>query len=292
MQTLPQTTEEIEAVYAAGSVATVALVQQLLAHVHLLSHRVTELEERLARNSPNSHQPPSSDGFNKPPRSLRERTGKRPGGQAGHPGRTLRFSRHPDATVRHRPSHCCGCGADLSAVPATHCPRRQVIDLPPLRLQTTEHPVETVCCPACQQPTSAVFPPEAAELVQYGPQIKAFALYLRTYQLRPSARTRELLTDLFGSAPSEGTLDNIVQEASRRLASLVEPIRQALIAAELIHVDETGCYVADHRWWLHVACTPQLTLYGVHRSRGHQGSAAVGVLPAFHGVAVHDAYAP
>ncbi len=292
MPALPATTEEIEAVYANGPAATVALVQQLLDQVQQLSQRVAELEERLARTSHNSHQPPSSDGFNKKPRSLRQRSGKRPGGQHGHPGQTLRFSAHPDAVVLHRPSHCLDCGADLAGVPAAQRQRRQVVDLPPLHLQTIEHHVETVCCPACQHRSSLAFPPEAAEPVQYGPQIKALALYLRTYQLLPSARTAELLRDLFEAAPSEGTLDHLVQEASRQVGPVVDRIRQALVAAGLIHVDETGCYVADQRWWLHVACTPTLTLYCVHRARGHKGSTAAGVRPAFAGTAVHDAYAP
>jgi transposase len=291
MQTLPQTSEDIEAIYASGPAATVALVQQLLAQVQFLSQRVAELEERLSRNSHNSNQPPSSDGFNRKPRSLRQRSGKRPGGQAGHPGQTLRFSAQPDALVLHRPSNCSACGAGLADVPAAQTQRRQVVDLPPLRLQTTEHQVETVCCPACQHLSSGAFPGEAAEAVQYGPQIKALALYLRTYQLLPSARTSELLADLFGAAPSEGTLDTIVQHAASKLAPLVERIRQQLRAAGLIHVDETGCYVADKRWWLHVASTSKLTLYFVHRQRGHGGSAAAGVLPEFGGIAVHDSYA-
>ncbi len=182
--------------------------------------------------------------------------------------------------------------SDLAGVAAQASHHRQVLDLPPLQLLITEHPVATVCCPACQPRNSAVFPPEVADFVQYGPPIKALARSLRSYLLLPSARTSELLTDLFGTTPSEGTLDHIVQEASRRLAALGDRIRQALSVAGLIHVDETGCYVADKRWWLHVACTTKLTLYWVHRSRGHQGSAAAGGVPAFHGVAVHDAYAP
>jgi len=291
MQPLPQTSEEIEAIYASGAAPTVALVQQLLAQVQQLSQRVAELEERLSRDSHNSHQPPSSDGFKKKPRSLRQRSGKRPGGQPGHAGQTLRFSSQPEAVVLHRPRNCATCGADLAGVPAAECQRRQVVDLPPLHLLTTEHQVETVCCPACQQRNSGAFPTEAPQAVQYGPQIKAVALYLRSYQLLPSARTNELLADLFGAAPSEGTLDTIVQDAASKLQPLVERIRQQLIASGLIHVDETGCYVADKRWWLHVASTSQLTLYFVHHKRGQGGSAAAGVLPNFVGIAVHDSYA-
>ncbi len=95
---LPSTTQEIEAIYAQGEAATLALVQQLLGHITTqeqlvatqqqtitgLVQRITEREASLGRNSRNSSKPPSSDGFNLPPaptpRSLRQRSGKKPGG--------------------------------------------------------------------------------------------------------------------------------------------------------------------------------------------------------------------
>lgn len=275
---------------------TIELQQQTIDQqqqtIAALTARVQQLSDQLSRTSHNSHQPPASDGFKKKPRSLRQRSGKAPGGQAGHPGQTLRFSEKPDATVQHRPSHCADCGADLTAVPPAATQRRQVVDLPPLQLRTTEHQVASVCCPNCRCLNSAAFPPEASEPVQYGPRIKALALYLRCYQLLPSARTAELLTDLFGDAPSEGTLDNLVQQAASTLAPLVERIRAAVTAAVVAHFDETGCYVEDKRWWLHVAATDKLTYYFVHRQRGYEGSKAAGVLPGFAGTAIHDGYAP
>ena len=127
--------------------------------------------------------------------------------------------------------------------------------------------------------------------MQYGPRLQALIVYLRTYQLLPSERTQELLADLFGVAPSEGTLATSVQSVAARLAPVVETIRQGVVAAAVAHFDETGCYVADKRYWLHVACTARLTYYGVHPQRGQAGSTAAGVLPDFRGIAVHDAYA-
>ncbi len=256
-----------------------------------LTARVRELEDHQHRTSHNSHQPPASDGFKKQPRSLRGRSGKRPGGQPGHPGQTLRFTAHPDQVLIHRPAQCASCGTPLADCPAQarHC--RQVVDLPPLQLLTVEHQVETICCPACQQATGGQFPPEAREAVQYGPRLPALVVYLRTYQLLPSARTQELLVDLFGAAPSEGTLTTMLNTAAALLDPVVERIRQGVVVAPVAHFDETGCYVEDARYWLHVACTATLTYYSVHAARGAAGSKAAGVLPAFAGVAVHDAYA-
>ncbi len=255
-----------------------------------LTTRVQDLEDQVSRTSRTSHQPPASDGFKKQPRSLRQPSGKPPGGQPGHPGQTLTFTDHPDEVVRHRPSHCADCGAPLDGVPAATTQRRQVVDLPPLRLVTTEHQVETVCCPHCQAASSGQFPPEAAEPVQYGPRVHALAVYLRTYQLLPSARTQEVFADLFGSAPSEGTLARILTAAATRLAPVVERIRAALTQVPVAHFDETGCYVEDKRYWLHVACTEKLTYYYVHAKRGQAGSTAARVLPDFGGIAVHDGF--
>ena len=302
---LAPATDEIAAWCAQAPPAVAALLRALLEVVAqqeqtitaqtqtiaTLTARVRDLEDQLSRTSHNSHQPPASDGLKKQPRSLRGRSGKRPGGQPGHPGHTLTPTAHPDVIVCHRPPCCAGCGADLTAVPALGRQQRQVVDLPPLQLQTVEHQVESVCCPACHHTTSGQFPPEAREAVQYGPRLQAFVVYLRTYQLLPSERTQEVLADLFGVAPSEGTLARMVQSAAARLAPVVETIRQGVVAAAVAHFDETGCYVADKRYWLHVACTALLTYYDVHPQRGQAGSTAAGVLPDFQGIAVHDAYA-
>src|SRR4051812_12530848 len=119
-QSLPSTTEEIEAIHANGPAATVELVQHLVQQlaaqqqtIAQLTQRIAELEERLARNSRNSNQPPSTDGFNRPPRSLRQPTGRKAGGQPGHKGQTLPFSTNPDRFVLHRPQQCAECGCPL-----------------------------------------------------------------------------------------------------------------------------------------------------------------------------------
>ena len=85
----------------------------------MLLARVAELERRLDLNSSNSGKPPSSDGLHKPrreprTRSLRERSGKPPGGQKGHKGETLRQVDAPGHTVEHYPDACPACGSALS----------------------------------------------------------------------------------------------------------------------------------------------------------------------------------
>jgi transposase len=310
MPQLPSTTEEIQAIYASGLEATVALIQQLLEIVGAqeqliatqqqtitqLAQRVEELEQRLGRNSRNSSQPPSSDSFNRPsrpsPHSLRQPTGKKSGGQPGHKGKTLRFSAHPDRVVVHRPYECSACGRPLDDVPPTPqaTQLRQVVDLPALKLETTEHHSHLIRCPECAHLNRGSFPSEAPDAVQYGPHLKAVCVYLMSYQLLPYEHTAELLSDLFGAAPSQGTLHQAQQRVAQELEPVEEAIRDSLKQAQVAHFDETGVYIEGKRQWLHVAGTAHLTLYLAHPKRGEGGTRAMGVLPGFRGVAVHDGY--
>jgi transposase len=110
--------DEILAIYHAGPDAMVALVEKLLVtqatlekQVARLTTRVAEQEARLNKDSHNSHQPPSSDGLAKKrprTRSLRQRSGKKSGGQAGHPGVTRALVDEPDVVLSHRPTVCAG----------------------------------------------------------------------------------------------------------------------------------------------------------------------------------------
>ena len=112
-----------------------------------LKARVAELEAQVRTNSRNSSNPPSSDGPAKPaPRSLRGKTKRKPGGQPGHPGNTLEQVADPDVVIRHEPTSCRGCGADVSEAQQVDCSRRQVFDIPPIKVHVTEHQVITRLC--------------------------------------------------------------------------------------------------------------------------------------------------
>ena len=272
--------------------ALYALFQQQEAQVAALAGRVQQLEARLGQHSQNSHRPPSSDGARKPPRSQRTRSGRRPGGQRGHPGQTLAMTATPDAVVGHYPLHCTTCGADLTGATATTMQRRQVVDLPPLRLEVTEHRAATVCCPHCQRPTTAPFPAQVTQPVQYGPRVLGLGVYLRHYQLLPYLRISELLADLFGRGPAVGTLHRASLACAARLAEVEAAIKAALSTAAIAHADETGLAVAGKRQWVHVLSTTRLTHYAWHARRGHAATDAIGILPAFTGRLIHDGWAP
>lgn len=255
-----------------------------------LQQRVQVLEEREAKDSHNSHWPPSSDRFVRQPRSLRKKSGKQTGGQPGHEGTTLRWQACPDEVIVHPVTHCAACQQDLQAIPPLQMERRQVVDVPAPQLWVVEHQAEQKQCPACQQITVACFPPEVAAPLQYGPRLGAIAVYLVQQQLLPWGRACEILGDLLGAPLSEGTLASLIERCAATLQPVEERIKQALTTVEVVHQDETGLYVSGQRHWLHVVCTDQLTHYAVHPKRGQEALEAIGILPHFDGTSVHDGW--
>ena len=163
----------------------IALVQAQAAENAALKARIAELERRLGLNSGNSGKPPSSDGLKKPPRtrSSREPSGKKPGGQKGHKGETLRQVAEPDSIVDHFPSSCAACGAAVTLAMSAGHSARQVFDLPePRPLVVTEHRAHDCVCVGCGAHTRASFPDGVNAPVQYGPRIAALVTYLLHYQ--------------------------------------------------------------------------------------------------------------
>jgi transposase len=267
--------------------AKLAAVSQTLTQV---TQRLEALEERQAKDSHNSHLPPSSDRFARQPKSLRRKSGKKPGGQSEHPGSTSLLSQTPDVVLLHPVEHCQHCQQDLREVACLQVECRQVIDLPPKRVVVIEHQAQQKCCPSCQQISTAAFPDDVRAPVQYGAAFGAVAVYLVQQQLLPYARACEVMQDLLGPSMSEGTLAALVQRCAEHLEPVEQQIKAALSQAQVLHQDETGLYVAGKRHWMHVSSTEQLTHYAVHAKRGKEALDAIGILANFHGVSVHDGW--
>ena len=258
--------------------------------VALLSERISALEAQLAKDSHNSHLPPSSDRFHRQPKSLRKQSGKQPGGQAGHAGKTLKLSEAPDLVIVHPVDHCQHCQRDLRKVESLRVERRQVIDLPPKRVLVIEHQAHQKCCPGCQQISLAAFPDDVRAPVQYGAAIGAVGVYLVQQQLVPYERACEVIEDLLGTSMCVGTLQGLVERCAKQLEPVEQQIKAALCQADVLHQDETGLYVAGQRHWMHVSATEQLTHYAVHAKRGKEALDAIGILADFQGVSVHDGW--
>ena len=284
------TREEIHQAYLEGEEAVVALFEETIGR---LAERVQALEDQLAKNSRNSSKPPSSDGLKKPaPRSLRKRSGKKPGGQRGHKGHTLKAVAHPQHRVVHRVAHCEHCHAPLADVEARRVEKRQVFDLPEVTIEVTEHQAEVKVCPRCGGVTKAAFPAEVTQPTQYGPRLKALAVYLNQNHHIPVERTREILTDLYGHAPGAATIVAAGEEMAERVEPVNEAVKGYLVETEEpVHSDETGMRVEGKLHWTHVASTERATYLAVHAKRGREAMNEVGILPHRKGVVVHDGYA-
>src|SRR6266567_1469550 len=277
----------------AANAALRAQVVELQAVNQALQARVAELERRLGRDSSNSSRPPSSDGLGKPPAPRPERRGggRKPGKQPGAPGAHLAQVPDPDEVMVHRPAACEGCGADLTLAPVTGAEARQVFDLPEVRLRVREHRAERRQC-ACGHVTAGVFPDQARAAACYGPGVRALGAYLAVQHHLPVERAAEVLAHALGGCVSAGTLAGLPAEGAAGLGGFVERVREQLARAEVAHFDETGARVAGRLHWVHSASTPLLSWFTVHPKRGVVAMDAAGVLPGFHGVAVHDCWSP
>lgn len=259
-----------------------------------LRRKIADLEKRLGKNSSNSSLPPSSDRFQKPAktespnRKARRALARLPGKQPGTEGKHLAQVENPDVVITHTPGCCDGCGGDLAGSPVEGTEIRQVFDVPdPAPLQSAEHRGESRRC-RCGTVTKAQFPPEARGYACYGKNIRAAALYLMSYHHQPMERTQIALRDLYGITVSTGFLDQVFTEAAAQLGDFMAAVLDALLDADVVHVDETFDFVGTDKIWFHVACNELYTLLHADVTRGKDGTERTGLFPDFQGVAVHD----
>ena len=279
--------EELEQSLRANQDLREGLKQAMMA-IEYLQERVKSLEGQQAKDSHNSNLPPSSDRFVRPPKSLRKKSGKKPGGQNGHRGHHLQQVEIPDQVLIHRVERCEHCQHDLREHPAEMPERRQVMDLPVKRLWVTEHRVEEKQCPVCWHLTRAPFPAAVSAPAQYGTSIQTVATYLVEGQSVPYARASQLLRELLGVQLSVGSIASFVKTCHQQLAEVETQLKAALVKARVLNQDETGLRVGKTGWWVHVCSTDRLTHYAAHRSRGREALNAIGIAPKFRGTSVHD----
>jgi transposase len=267
------------------------LITLILDMSEQLAARLRVLEDQVAKNSHNSGKPPSSDGLKKPKtKSLREKGKRSSGGQKGHPGHTLRMVTQPDEVVHQALRVCPHCQQDVSQVAVSNIHKRQVVELPPIRLRVTQHQVESKTCPGCGKSIQADFPPQVRQPMQYGERFKGLLVYLNTYHLLPLGRVCQIVGDCFGHRLSDDTVASAVAAVAAAVAPSMAVIQQGLVQASTAHADETGLRVVGRLHWLHVLSTNHLTHYGVHTKRGQQALHELGLVPKFKGTLVHDGW--
>ena len=255
-----------------------------------MSEEISELRRQLSKNSGNSSKPPSSDGLKKKPpvpRSLRGKSAKRSGGQVGHKGDTLRQTLTPDFVEQHEAGRCGACHGALTAAMMTGVEKRQVFDIPQPRLEVTEHQAGIYGCAQCRARTTAPFPVGVNASVQYGPRLRAAAVYCNVQQLVPEDRVCQLLRDLFGAVSlCAASVTNWVNEKAQTLGGVVEHILRRLTDGGVRHLDETGFRVAGKLHWLHSVSNPAFTHYRLSARRGDVPALLHG------GTIVHDHWKP
>jgi len=263
------------------------LIQELMA-------RVQELEAQVAKNSSNSGKPPSSDGLKKPPKtsSQRGKSGRKPGGQNGHAGKTLEQVDTPDHIVTHSPEACERCGHSLDEVEGISTAKRQVFDLPEPKVEVTEHRVEAKICPCCGGIAKGDFPENITAPVQYGERVQALAAYFTHQHFLPFDRLSQMFKDIFGIGISPATCVNVDRKLFARLESFEANLKAYLIASQVLHFDETGMRCKKKLHWIHVASSEAATFYGIHTKRGRGAIDEFGILPEFQGTAIHDHWLP
>lgn len=242
-------------------------ISSLESEVLCLTKRLAQYE--LPKNSQNSSRPPSSD-FPKPQKtqSLRKPSGKKPGGQPGHDGTTLRMTSAPDITEHHSPFYCSCCGEDLSAQPGLFAGKRQVIDIPPIVPIVTEHQLFDKRC-KCGHLNRASYPLCATSHVSYGENAQALIAYLSVRQYLPIKRLSEFLSDMFGLSVSTGGIDYILNKMQSKASVIYESIRQNVLTNNVIGADETGVNIDGSNNWGWTFQHQQATFIAIHPNRGY-----------------------
>ena len=285
--------EVIEAKDAQLSVAQAAL-EAAEARFAALSERVAGLERRLGKDSSTSSRPPSSDSpYQKRPRdrSLRRRSGRKPGKQPGAESSTLRQVGDPDDTVVCAPPRCRGCGESLAGAAAVGMHRLQEFDItPPPPPRVTEYQVQAKGCGRCGTVTAGQPPAGITGRAQYGPEVHAQAANLASAHHVPVARAAELMSAMTGVTVSSGWMAGVRGKAAARLDPFMDHVRGLLRAAGVLYADETPARAAGGLEYVHVACTEYLTC--MHTGgRSAADIDAGGVLPGYAGTIVRDGYA-
>ena len=216
-----------------------------------------ELRSRINQNSRNSSKPPSSDPFVKP-KSLREKTSRKPGGQPGHKGKTLHVFEKPDVVMEHKVEQCSHCNADISTHKLDAVKARQVVDVVVTRV-VTEHRADVKQYPDCGQQIVALFPAGVSHYLQYGPSYRAIMICLNQGNHVPYDRLSKISRDIFKIPVSCGTLVNMVNECAHSLDISMEFIKKQLLQSPVLHVDETGLRVKGKTQWLHNASNKHYT---------------------------------
>lgn len=288
--------EELEAENIRIRTESAKQISELTAVIEELTQKVAELTEKLNKNSNNSSKPPSTDGFKKPVNkncSLREKSGKKPGGQKGHSGSYLTVLSEPDQIEEHIHADCKNCPHyEMCRKAADVKETRYVIDAV-VEVNITAHKLLSMpSCLKCGCEKTGVFPDSVSSYMQYGENLEALVDTLNTVGAVSVKRTHEILGGVFNIPISTGTISNMVSRCAKKIEPALEIIQSKLKESPINHSDETGTNINGKVEWAHCLSNDKYTYITLHAKRGYAAIEEIGILPEYKGVLVHDCWAP
>ena len=273
------------------------LVKMILEKVDFLIKENVDLKHRLSKyenpkNSNNSSVPPSKDENRPKRKSLREKSNKKVGGQKGREGKTLNMVETPDIIETHLPEYCNCCGNNISKIHAELVGKRQVLDIPEIKVQVTEHQVFKRKC-TCGHETIIDFPIEANAPVSYGNNIESLIGYFHTRQYIPFKRMQEIFKDIFNTPISEGGIHYLLSKLVKKSQPAYDLIKQKLISNTkyAIGADETGMKVAGDKHWAWTWQNDEATFITITDNRAQRSITASFENGFENAVLVHDCWA-
>ena len=254
-----------------------------------LEERIKELEEQLHKNSHNSSKPPSSDGYNKPlPKSLRNKSGKKPGGQKGHKGSNIEIGR-PDKIEMHYPEECLCCQNRDNCQKLSRCDTYYEVDIS-IKKEVTQHNMMQCCCNG--KYTAASRPDGTKGSILYGNKIKSLVCVLNTVGMVAIDNLRNIINGVTGLKISTGTISNMLKKAGEKAKEYMNEIKSELLKSPVVHCDETGIRVNGKLEWVHVISNKLRTYYALSTKRGKGAMDDIGFLSNYNGIVVHDFWSP
>jgi len=235
--------------------------------------RIIKLEEQLEKllhqkNSNNSSIPPSKDE-NRPfkSKSLREKTGKKSGGQIGHKGTTLKMVSKADEILEYHPEFCNYCGKDLSDTSSELVEKRQIVDIPEIKTKVTEHLIFQKKC-TCGHLTVSSCEVGLKNRITYGNNIESLTAYFSNRQYIAFKRLEEIFKDVFKANISEGGLHELLKRISKKALPVYKQIKERVEKSKCVGSDETGCKVNGYKQWIWTWQNDNLTFISLSKNRG------------------------
>lgn len=238
-----------------------ALVLQLQEEIRLLKN---------GKKSGTSHTSPSHDIGRSNAISLREKTGRKPGGQHGHEGTTLQIRATPDKVLEYKSNFCQACSNPLETSASELVESKQEIVIPPIQSICVEHRSFATHCNCCGHINQGVLPSHLKAPIQYGTSVSATIAYLFAYQFIPYNRIKKAMNDLFNISLSEGTIDNLLEKVTANAIPTYNTIQARIMESDVVGGDETGTKINAKKSWFHVWQNGRLTYIVAAATRGYQ----------------------